>query len=617
MESRHHQRILQPMLLSLSFLCTMAAMPVVGLPAVAQEASLSAIPSAPSVGGSTLLRSRTQDLSLVVNSSHTIETQKPYKYITVDNPDVISAQPISGTKIQLAARRNGVTQVEITDGEGQSQSLQIVVFGDARELEIILRRQFPNSQLNVTPIQTGCIISGVVSDSDDVETAISIAELYFSRVINNIQVMGVHQVLLHTQVMEVSRSKLRDLGFDWQWGNSGDIATQSVNGIIASGSQGTSVTSSGLDTFRFGVVGNNSAFFGLIRALRQNNLVKVLADPTVVAVDGRPASFNSGGEFPIVVPAGLGQVGIEFREFGTRVDFVAKVRGDTRISLEVRPTISEIDPTRSVNIAGVTVPGLRSRFVDTAVELNAGQTLAIAGLIQVRTEAETSGIPGLSELPYLGVPFRRVREVQNEVELLILVTPELVEAMDPCEVPRSLPGFNTQSPTDGELYFRGYLETPIQSTMENCPPGMNGVPMFHEGIPTSPMHQPMQGMESLPNGSFQNPPQPVPVESYPTVQNIAPTTQFAPVSGPNSPNMNVPQQPSQFQQQPQLPQLPNSQVPSVQAPNFQLPSLPAPGFQMQPYAPSSAPPAAPGVPGANQDRTATPRFPSQGPTQVR
>ena len=588
MESRHHQRILQQLLLSLSFLCTMAV-----LPAVAQEASLSAIPSAPSVGGSTLLTSRNQDLSMVVNSSHTIETQKPYKYITVDNPDVISAQPISSTKIQLAARRNGVTQVEIVNGDGESQSLQIVVFGDARELEIILRRQFPNSQLNVTPIQTGCIVSGVVADSDDVETAISIAELYFSRVINNIQVMGVHQVLLHTQVMEVSRSKLRDLGFDWQWGNSGDFATQSVNGLINAGSSGTAVTGSGLDTFRFGVVGNNSAFFGLIRALRQNNLVKVLADPTVVAVDGRPASFNSGGEFPIVVPAGLGQVGIEFREFGTRVDFVAKVRGDTRISLEVRPTISEIDPTRSVSIQGITVPGLRSRFVDTAVELNAGQTLAIAGLIQVRTEAETSGIPGLSELPYLGVPFRRVREVQNEVELLILVTPELVEAMDPCEVPRSLPGFNTQSPTDSELFFRGYLETPIPSTLENCPPGMNGAPMLNQGLPTMPG----QGVEMMPNGMYQNQPMPVPVGNYPTAQSGTASGQFSPVSGPNSPNLGSPQ----------IPQTPSPQGPSPVTP----------GFQTQPYAPSSVPPVSPGSAGVPQDRTATPRIPSQGPSQIR
>lgn len=446
-----------------------------------------------STGGLTLLTATNQDLTMVVNSSHTIQTNEPIKYVTVDNPDIITAQPIESTKIQLAARRNGVTQVEFVTGEGKSYTLQIVVFGDSRELEIILRRQFPNSQLKVIPIQTGCIVSGVVADSDDVETAISIAELYFTRVINGIQVMGVHQVLLHTQVMEVSRSKLRDLGFDWQLGNSGDFAMQSASGLVVPGAAGTTLGATGQDTFRFGVVGNNSAFFGLIRALRQNNLVKVLADPTVVAVDGRPASFNSGGEFPIVVPSGLGQVGIEFREFGTRVDFVAKVRGDTRIALEVRPTISEIDPTRSVTIAGTTVPGLRSRFVDTAVELNAGQTLAIAGLIQVRSESEIIGIPWLSELPYLGVPFRRTREVQNEVELLILVTPELVEAMDPCEVPQTAPGLNTQSPSDCELFFRGYLETPVEGSIDAGAAGCidsSGQPQLFNSSVAPPMQAP-------------------------------------------------------------------------------------------------------------------------------
>jgi pilus assembly protein CpaC len=575
MESRQAQWILQQLLLSLLFLCTISFKP-----ATAQQVSLDETPGTPVAGGVTLLKGQSQDLSMVVNSSHTVETRKPYKYITVDNPEIIAAQPISSTKIQLAARRNGVTRVEIVDGDGESQSLQIVVFGDARELEIILRRQFPNSQLNVTPIQAGCIVSGIVADSDDVETAISIAELYFRPVINNVQVMGVHQVLLHTQVMEVSRSKLRDLGFDWQWGNSGDIATQSVNGLISPGSAGSTVAGSGLDSFRFGVVGNNSSFFGLIRALRQNNLVKVLADPTVVAVDGRPASFNSGGEFPIVIPAGLGQVGVEFREFGTRVDFVAKVRGDTRISLEVRPTISEIDPTRSVTISGITVPGLRSRFVDTAVELNAGQTLAIAGLIQVRTEAEVTGVPGLSELPYIGVPFRRVREVQNEVELLILVTPELVEAMDPCEVPRALPGFNSQSPTDEEMFFRGYLETPDPSALQQCPPGQEGHAM------------PPNEMYILPPGN-------VPTTQINRSQNLQP--QLSPASGGMT---SLPMNPGQFAP------VSNQVMPSVS------PQSPT-GFQVQPYAPSTVAPANPSSGAMLQDRTAYPRLPAQVPNPIR
>src|SRR5690606_869640 len=147
-----------------------------------------------------------------------------------------------------------------------------------------------------------------------------------------------------------------------------------------------------------------------IRALRRNNLVKVLASPTLTAIDGRPASFNAGGEFPVIVPAGLGQVGIQYREFGTRLDYVAKVQGNGRIALEVRPYVSEIDPSRSVLLDGYSVPGLRSRYLETAVELGAGQTLALAGLLQVKSETISSGLPVLSDMPYLGALFRSTHE---------------------------------------------------------------------------------------------------------------------------------------------------------------------------------------------------------------
>jgi pilus assembly protein CpaC len=230
--------------------------------------------------------------------------------------------------------------------------------------------------------------------------------------------------------------------------------------LIGAGGTTGALINAGNETFKVGIIDSGNSFFGLVRALRENKLAKVLADPTVVAIDGRPASFNSGGEFPILVPAGLGQVGIEFREFGTRVDFVAKVRGDGRIWLEVRPMVSEIDPGRSLNIQGTSVPGLRSRFVDTSVELRAGQTLALAGLLQVRTEAESVGIVGLADIPYLGALFRSNREVQNEVELLILVTPNFAAPMDPHEVPAGGPGYNSDSPLDKELYLHGHIEVP-------------------------------------------------------------------------------------------------------------------------------------------------------------
>jgi pilus assembly protein CpaC len=158
--------------------------------------------------------------------------------------------------------------------------------------------------------------------------------------------------------------------------------------------------------------------------------------------------------------AGLGNVSYSLTPYGTTVDFIPIVLGNGNIRLEVRPVVSEIDPSVGVTINGTTIPGLKDRSVDTGVELQAGQTLAIAGLVQSRVDAERRGLPWLSEMPLIGVIFRSVQEKYNEIETLILVTPELVEAMNPSEVPPCGPGMRTTSPTDWELYARGYLEVP-------------------------------------------------------------------------------------------------------------------------------------------------------------
>jgi pilus assembly protein CpaC len=178
--------------------------------------------------------------------------------------------------------------------------------------------------------------------------------------------------------------------------------------------------------------------------------------------------MQSGGEFPILVPQSLGTVSVQYRQFGTQVDFVPIVLGDGMIHLEVRPRVSEIDDSRSVIINGTSVPGLRVRQVDTAVEMRPGQTLAIAGLVQWRSDAVARGIPGLMNLPVIGAPFRRVSNQINEVELLILVTPQLVEAMDPCDVPAGGPGLNSRNPSDCELYSGGHIEVPLGG---DCPGG--------------------------------------------------------------------------------------------------------------------------------------------------
>jgi pilus assembly protein CpaC len=304
--------------------------------------------------------------------------------------------------------------------------------------------------------------------------------------------------------MEVSRTKLRRMGFDWANFNGNDGIVQNAAGLIGSyslvsGAQ--EVLSSGGETIAFGIVNDANAFFGFLDALRQYNLVKVLAEPTLVTVSGRPASFNSGGEFPIIVPQSLGTVSIEYRQFGTRVDFVPIVLGNGRVRLEVRPQVSEVDPSRSVTINNTTVPGLRTRWVDTAVEMNAGQTLALAGLIQNQVESENRGVPWVSDLPWIGAAFRRVQEQNNEIELLVMVTPEFVESMDAHEVPPCGPGQLTTSPGDVDFYWRGYLEVPrccFDGSCARCQAaggeaGANGLPAGALRHGESPRSGPVQG----------------------------------------------------------------------------------------------------------------------------
>ncbi len=407
-----------------------------------------------------------QRLEMIVNTSRIINCEYNIPELMIDNESIVRAKPISPNQVQLSALKPGFTTLTLFDEAKKEHALDVLVYGDARELENLLMTEFPEASLRVRPLAASVVITGYVPRAELVSRIIRMAEDYYPQVINNITVGGVQTILLHVKLMEVSRTKLRRLGFDWANFNGDDSVVQSAAGLVSSyslipGAQ--SVASSRGETVAFGIINEANSFFGFLEALKQNNLVKVLAEPTLVAQSGRAASFSSGGEFPILVPQSLGTISIQYRQFGTRVDFVPIVLGNGRVRLEVRPQVSEIDPSRSVTINNTTVPGLRSRWVDTAVEMNAGQTLALAGLIQTQIEAETRGIPWLSDLPWFGAAFRHVREQSNEIELLVLVTPEFIDALDPQDVPPCGPGELTTSPSDPELYLRGYLEVP-----KNC-----------------------------------------------------------------------------------------------------------------------------------------------------
>ncbi len=466
------------------------------------------------------VKSENEQQQMVVNTSRILTLERKIPQAQVNNPEILDLTPLSPTDIQLAAKKAGVTQVNLWDEDNNIYTVDVIVYGDTRELEMILSEQFPNASLKLRGYADSVLISGYVEHAHDVTSIVRIAETFYpNKVTTRLQVGGVQQVLLHVKVMEVSRTKLRELGFDWAYISGSNVIASGAAGLLqtATPASGTDPASIAINSgnFLFNIINGPSTFFGVLEAMRQDNLAKILAEPTLVTVSGRPASFQSGGEVPVTTGGGLGvPSNTVYKQYGTQVDFVPIVLGNGRIRLEIRPEVSELDGARGTDEQ----PAFRNRRVDTGVEMQAGQTLAIAGLIQSRVESQRLGLPWVSELPYVGAAFRRTKEEINEVELLILVTPELVAGMEADQVPQCGPGMQTASPDDWELYMKGYLEVP------NCCSVCNGQGCANcaeaqGGAHLPPMISPGEGrvieMHEIPMPQPESPPSPEPLSPEP------------------------------------------------------------------------------------------------------
>lgn len=537
---RNRRQVVRAILLGLAF---------AGLHAGDVNAQAPANQSTPATPASSVVNynvtQSTETLQMIVRSSRILTLDKPIPRFHVQNEELLSVTPVAANQLQVSAVSPGITQLNMWDVEDNLFTVDVIVSGDAREVEAILGTQFPGSNLKVTPLSTGAaaVVSGTVNNVDDVDKAIQIAEQFYATVVTNVRVIGVQQIMLHTKIMEVSRTKFRELGVDW-------AMSDRVNGTGVLFSAGAMIDGPNTNFINFVPTANLAntriaAEMGrfdmdvLIRALRQNDLIKVLAEPTVVATHGRPSRFIVGGKVPYIVPTGNGSISVQYEEFGTSVDFLPFVVGPGRIRLEVRPEVSEPDPARSISVQGATIPAFRQRYVETAVEMNAGQTFAIAGLLQNRTEAVQRATPFFGELPWVGSLFRRVSEQNNEIELLITVTPELAEAMDPEQVPAGGPGLNADSPSDKEFYCRGYIEVPRTDDMCPAPSGM-GSPCGPTGIPYQYSDNASQYQSSFPHTPGENFGNVLdqPITPYPSETNY-PTGPIYPSNSPQQVAPNV------------------------------------------------------------------------------
>jgi pilus assembly protein CpaC len=438
------------------------------------------------------LKATDDRLEMVIRTSRILTAESKILQIEPGNKDILDVTTLSPTQVQITGKAMGVTQLNLWDENKTLYTINVLVVGDTRELAMVLRAAFPDCPLKVTPVKEAVMITGSVDKNEYIDRIIRIAEEYYPKVINGMTVSGVQQVLLHVKLMEVSRTKLRELGFDWAKITGTSTVVSGPTGMLADYST-SAMTPPNLfrtgtpSTFAFNV---GSAFIGVLDALQENNMAKILSEPTLVAISGQEASFNSGGQIPVPTPQSLGTLSISWQPYGTQVKFIPIVLGNGKIRLQVQPVVSSLDDATGTTIQGTRVPGIKLRNASTAVEMTAGQTLAIAGLVQTKIDAQERGLPWISEVPYLGAAFRKVKEQSNTVELLILVTPELVEPLDACEVPPCGPGMQTTSPSDWELYFKGHLEVP------RCPPDpcAGGCPSAGGAAGDAPCDPPSDGM---------------------------------------------------------------------------------------------------------------------------
>jgi len=407
-------------------------------------------------------------VELMVNKTTVIATRAPYSRVSVGQPDVADVTPIGPTNLLVTAKKAGTTQIIVWDDQERTQTFDVDVSFDLDTLGRQLRELFPNTAITTSSANGSVMLRGTVPSLQVSKQAEQIATAHSGRVLNMLEVAGGQQVVLAVKFAEVSRTATNALGVNFGFtdgvglggSNAGGVAPFSVVSLSQPDTLGLGV-SSGSSSALFGRAQiGGTAVYGFIQALRQNSLLRVLAEPNLVAMSGEEASFLAGGEFPIPVPqqggAGAGTITITYKEFGVRLKFVPVVLGDGNIRMRIEPEVSDLDFANAVSVGGFPVPGLRTRRLSTTVEVADGQSLALAGLLNDSTFTRKEQVPGLGDIPVLGALFRSTRFERRETELVVLVTPHLVAPMNPNEVP-PLPGERWRRPNSLQLFFGGDL----------------------------------------------------------------------------------------------------------------------------------------------------------------
>jgi pilus assembly protein CpaC len=421
-----------------------------------------------------------------INRAELITAKEDIGQVIVANPEIADVYAHGGRHVSIIGKKLGHTNVRIFDKSGKVLTGADVTVGfDLPAIRKALWKYLPDEKISVEMMNTNVVLTGNVSSNAVADRAVRIVTEFMKEpgapdmgtatagaaqrttVLNLMQVAASQQVTLRVRVGEIRRTALKDIGVSLQANNARGRGT--IGGATGGGIGNPFGTFNGFaDSQGNSAFGNlfalyNGTHFDLgaaLEALEQDGLFKVLAEPNLVAISGEKAEFLAGGELPVpsAQSTGVGTTNtVEFKPYGVAVQFVPIVLSDNKIRITVQPEVSEIDPTVSTTANGLTIPGFITRRAKTTVELAPGESFMIAGLLQDRLDTTINQIPGLNEIPILSALFRSSEFRRNETELVIAVTPYIVDPLKSSDV--RLPTDDFRPASTMERFFYGALGT--------------------------------------------------------------------------------------------------------------------------------------------------------------
>ncbi|HVF83476.1 MAG TPA: type II and III secretion system protein family protein [Sphingomicrobium sp.] len=405
-----------------------------------------------------------ETLNLSQGTGTLVRLSTPMSDLFIANDSVADVQVRSANQLYIFGKGRGETTIYATNKAGRVvYSANVRVGTNVGSVEEMLRMAMPEAQVQATPMNNLVLLTGTVASPEDAAEAARLTQAYIgegTQVVSRLRSATPLQVMLKVRFAEINRTALKNVGINL-FAIGDNFKILQGNGIYLPpvGSDNPTGTGDIIRSATGTTLGGVGKLLGLdfvssIDLAAKDGLISILAEPNLTALSGETASFLAGGEFPIPVSQAQGAVTVEFKQYGVGLAFTPIVLADGRISMRVRPEVSELSTEGSVKIGEFTIPALTTRRAETTVELGSGQSFMLAGLLRNTTSNDINKAPFLGDLPILGTLFRSTQFRRQETELVIIVTPYLVR---PVSGQLALPTDGHRAPTDPEINLEGKL----------------------------------------------------------------------------------------------------------------------------------------------------------------